>query len=195
MNEYQPYFLNIEYLFNQILRFFESIFSLSFSSQVGTIFIILLVMGVIMGVIGLIALIYVNVQLSELKEQHEEKIRRYIFDAHAKEKAGRPSDNPRWRQIIIYMQSARSEDWKLAIIEADSMLEELTTDLGFSGTSLGEKFKNVDPGDFPLLQQAWDAHKVRNAIAHQGMTYEISHVMADQTIKIYETIFLSYRII
>ncbi|MCF7831266.1 MAG: hypothetical protein K9M36_00030 [Candidatus Pacebacteria bacterium] len=195
MNGYQPHFLNIEYLFDQILRFFESIFSLSFGSQIGTIFIIMLVIGGIMGIIGLISLIYVSVKLSELKEEHEEKIRRYIFNAHTKEKAGRPSDNPRWRQVMIYMQSARAEDWKLAIIEADAMLEDLTTDLGFHGVSLGEKLKNVDPGDFPLLQQAWDAHKVRNAIAHQGMTYELSHALAYQTIKIYETIFLSYRII
>jgi hypothetical protein len=195
MNEYQPHFLNIEYLFNQILRFFESIFSLSFGSQVETLFTVILVIGGIMGLIGLVCLIYVGVQLSELREDHEEKIRAYIFNAHAKEKAGRPSDNPRWRQVMIYMQSARAEDWKLAIIEADSMLEDLTTDLGFPGSSLGEKFKNVDPGDFPLLQQAWDAHKVRNAIAHQGMAYELSHATAYQTIKTYETIFLSYRII
>jgi hypothetical protein len=195
MNEYQPHFLNIEYLFEQILRFFQSIGSLSFATNASSVVNTLLILGGIVGVVGLVLLIYTLIRLFDLRDRHEEKIRKYIFDAHTREKQGRPSDNPRWRQVEIYMQSPRPDDWKLAIMEADSMLEDLTTELGFAGESLGEKLKNVDPGDFPMLQQAWDAHKVRNAIAHQGTQYELSHAVAQQTIEVFKQIFVSYKYI
>jgi len=39
------------------------------------------------------------------------------------------------------------------------------------------------------IQDAWEAHKVRNKIAHEANRYEISKGKAEQTIKLYEKVF------
>lgn len=49
--------------------------------------------------------------------------------------------------------------------------------------------KNIEASDFPYLEEAWRAHKMRNAIAHKGTDYEISRSEAEQSINIYHRIF------
>jgi hypothetical protein len=76
--------------------------------------------------------------------------------------------NADWERVLKYYRSNNPSDWKLAIMEADNMLDALTKDMGFPGESLGERLKSIEPSDFDSLQEAWDAPKVRNAIAHQS---------------------------
>ena len=44
----------------------------------------------------------------------------------------------RWDIVEGYIASANPAEWKLAIMEADSMLEELVKKLGYPGTTLGD---------------------------------------------------------
>ena len=69
------------------------------------------------------------------------------------------------------------------------MLDDLLTQLGYRGVSIGEKLKVVDPAKFRTLDEAWDAHKVRNQIAHQGSAYPLTDHLAYRTILHYENVF------
>src|SRR3989344_8469930 len=51
------------------------------------------------------------------------------------------SKNERWIKTLNYLFSQHQSDWKLAVIEADSMLESLMNQLGYKGDNLGEKLK------------------------------------------------------
>src|SRR3989344_2053949 len=46
--------------------------------------------------------------------------------------------NKKWEQVLKYMNSGSASDWRLAIIEADVMLDELLRTLGYLGESVGE---------------------------------------------------------
>ena len=97
--------------------------------------------------------------------------------------------------MLDYIFSQHASDWKLAIIEADSMLEGLLDQLGFKGESLGDKLKSATQDTFPQLTIAWEVHTVRNRIAHEGLSFELSQHEAKRVIALYEEIFHTYGFI
>ena len=100
-----------------------------------------------------------------------------------------PQENPRWKEIEQHMESSNQSDWRLAILEADIMLYDMLDQMGYQGDSIGEKLKQVEPASFTTLDDAWRAHKVRNTIAHEGSSYEMSRSEADRTISLYKKVF------
>jgi uncharacterized membrane protein len=70
-----------------------------------------------------------------------------------------------WRKII------RQQDRRHAIMDADNLLDQSLSLLGYKG-NLGTKLKKT-PRLFSNINQIWAAHKVRNNIAHQ-INYEVS---------------------
>jgi hypothetical protein len=103
--------------------------------------------------------------------------------------------NDKWVRVIEHLNSTNPSDWRLAIIEADVMLDELLTANRYHGDSVGEKLKSVEPGDMKTLDAAWEAHKVRNRIAHSGSDFELTEREAKRVIALFESVFKEYQII
>ncbi len=97
--------------------------------------------------------------------------------------------HPRWQKIEANMQSSNSSDWRLAILEADIMLYDMLDQMGYFGQTVAEKLKQVNADSFSTLQDAWQAHKVRNIIAHEGADFELGRSQAEHTIKSYKKVF------
>lgn len=75
--------------------------------------------------------------------------------------------NRDWARLITMVESENPAEWKIAVLDADKMLEALTIQLGFEGSTLGERLKNADQSRMRTLESAWEAHKIRNQIAHE----------------------------
>ena len=101
----------------------------------------------------------------------------------------------RWEKIIKLSESQNSSDWRLAIIEADIMLDELLEKLQLPGDTMGEKLKAVEKSDFTTIEYAWEAHKMRNAIAHEGNDLLISQREIRRIISLYEAVFKEFFLI
>ncbi len=101
----------------------------------------------------------------------------------------------RWKNIQSLINSHNLNDWKQAIIEADILLDEMLDKMGYHGNSIGEKLKQIEPSDFLTLNQAWEAHKVRNQIAHQGSNYILSRDEAEKVISLYGEVFKEFYFI
>ena len=99
-----------------------------------------------------------------------------------------------WGGVIERINTNDESQWKLAIIEADSILDELIKVLGYKGETMGERMANINPGQFPNLDDAWRAHKVRNFIAHDP-SYKMNKAIVLRAIKIYELIFNEFNIL
>jgi len=95
----------------------------------------------------------------------------------------------RWVNIAAMFQSPDPNAWRIAIIDADSMLEELITQMGFNGETFGEKLKNMNQSGIPWTDAAWDVHLLRNKLAHEGSRYPLNDREAYRAFKIYENIF------
>ena len=64
--------------------------------------------------------------------------------------------------------------------------------MGYRGENLGERLKSVEPSDFLTLNDAWEAHKVRNVIAHE-VGFIIDHREAKRVVKLYENVFREFN--
>jgi hypothetical protein len=93
--------------------------------------------------------------------------------------------NERWELIERYMRSNNPSDWKVAIMEADNILDDIVKKLGYPGDTLGERLKMIEASDFPYLDEVWRAHKTRNRVAHTGTDFPLSRSSAEETINAY----------
>jgi len=94
----------------------------------------------------------------------------------------------RLQDVLTHSDSENPNDWKLAIIEADIILDDALKQKGYPGNSLGERLKNVSPQQLNSLQDAWEAHKVRNRIAHDGSDFILTKRIAEETIGRYRRV-------
>ncbi len=105
------------------------------------------------------------------------------------------SSQSRFARVEAHVHSSRESDWRLAVLEADVLLDEMVTGMGYHGDSLGEKLKVIEPSDFTTLDRAWEAHAVRNKIAHEGAAFSLTEREAKRVVKLYEEVFREFKYI
>ena len=138
----------------------------------------------------IVGLIYLFIKLRELNSLEYHKYKAIeVKDEAAEKKHGQ------WQIVQNHMASNRPAEWKLAILEADNMLEELVRKVGYEGETLGERLKSIDVSDFQSIEGAWEAHKVRNRIAHEGASYQLTEREARRVIALYEKVFKEFQYI
>lgn len=195
----QPVFLNVEFIFSWLWgNIISPIFSADFISILSLLASILLILGITV-------VLYCLVRLYELKQEDAKKA--------AKEKAvNTPSvvppkttpgamdlpgavvshaiaRNETWENIRGKLLSDSPSDWRLGIIEADIYMDRQFDAKGFFGDTVGDKLKNLTPDKLPSVQIAWEAHKVRNRIAHDGADFSLTMPEARRVLSYYEIVF------
>lgn len=148
------------------------------------------VFSILMGLISLCLLfgiIYYHLRIKDIYAYEEET----LYSTLAR-KESETLATDKWVHIKQMIDSSNPNDWRQAIIEADIMLDQLVTSAGYQGATLGEKLKNIERGDFPKIQEAWDAHKIRNEIAHRGSDYVLTRREALRAIHLYEQVFSEF---
>lgn len=95
----------------------------------------------------------------------------------------------RFEDMLTHVASDNPNDWRLAIIEADVLLDELLKQHGYSGSSLGERLKNISATQLESIEDAWQAHKIRNQIAHEGADFILTKRVAEETVSRYRRVF------
>lgn len=95
----------------------------------------------------------------------------------------------RWESVQRHIESPNQNDWRQAIMEADIILDDLLTKMEYRGDSIGEKLNRVEKGDFASLDDAFEAHNVRNRVAHDGSTYPLTQYDAKRVINLYKKVF------
>lgn len=128
------------------------------------------------------------------------KLNHTVYDFYHPEKKiepapDAPKQNIKWERIISHLNSQNPNDWKFAILEADIMLNDMLDTLNYPGSTMADKLKVVNPGDFKSIEQAWEAHKIRNIVAHEGANYVLSDREAKRVIDLYKTVFEEFKLI
>ena len=195
-------FFNPDYLFNQGYTFFRQFFNFVNNSdaQIASFYHGLLFL---LALFFLTVICYTSIRMFEIrKKEHqylEQGIREYAHHQAEKEKKSKEeadvSKNEHWIKTLSFLFSQHQSDWKLAVVEADLMLDELMSQLGFRGENLGEKLKGATQEKFHNLSSAWEAHAVRNRIAHEGASFLLTQREAKRVIALYEKIFREFGFI
>jgi hypothetical protein len=91
----------------------------------------------------------------------------------------------RWNGILTHLDSPRENDWKVAVIEADKLMDDALARAGFAGDTFGDRLMNIQAGTLVSLDGVWWAHKVRNRLAHEP-DYFLRYTEARQAIGYFE---------
>lgn len=189
-----PEQLNIEYFFRLLYNLLYGENSpITYESLYATlahVWLWVIVIGYTLSVAGLLVVIYALVRLFELRKR-EGAYYKTLIASPLTSGAG----NPRWKHIESLMNGVSASEWREAITEADIMLEDLLTQKGYTGAGVGEKLKSASRATFHTLDDAWEAHKVRNQIAHEGSLFNLSESLAQRTISRYEAVFREFNAI
>jgi len=135
---------------------------------------------------------YYTLKYVKMKQEMLSKV------TEVKDESNKPVEalrNKKWDLVTEHINSDDPNKWKLAILEADIILSELLDTFQLPGESIGEKLKAVEASDFTNIENAWEAHKIRNAIAHQGSEFLITQREAKRIIGLYQTVFDEFKII
>ena len=174
----------------------EGVFGFGFTSDgIGhflvTVWDILSLIAFLMSFLFIIGIIYSYLRINEYLALNAKKLaldEATWLEIHG----GAKGHNARWAEVLRHVASAQPNDWKLAIIEADIMLEEMIDKMGYQGVSIGEKLKSIEKSDFITLDKAWSAHRIRNQIAHDGSAFKLTREVAERTIREYEMVFKEF---
>lgn len=85
-----------------------------------------------------------------------------------------------WRKTKARADTGLESEYKLAVMEADSILDDMLKRMGYHGETLGERLNALTPVTLSGIDQVKEAHQIRNNIIHDP-DYRLS---LDQTKKV-----------
>lgn len=176
-----------------VLAFFLS-FGLDLSVlivKLENIFDILFYVCLFIAILLFIGVLYLSIKIGRLRRWEHEQVygaKNLISEIRDNLEITPPVKNQDWEKIINLLNSDNPNDWKSAIMEADKILEMVVSHFVVPGDNLGEKLKNIEKSDFLTLEEAWQAHKVRNRIAHEP-NFHLSRRDAQATIDNFRRVF------
>lgn len=189
---FDPTYLNMEYVFDKIASyakpFLDAITNPNTWTTIGTI-------SALISILSLVIIIFSIVRMYEIQAFDKEEIEHEINHALAKDKERDRLLNPEWKYVLTLVESPNESDWRVSIIEADTMMEEALKERGLVGNNMSELLEEAKLNGYPSVQNAWDAHLVRNKIAHEGQNFVISQVEARRVIKLYQNVFEDLEVI
>lgn len=93
----------------------------------------------------------------------------------------------RWQEIRNHVESFKESEWKLAVIEADKLVDDVLKTAGYPGETMGERLTMIKPDQLVNIQHLWDAHKLRNLLVHDA-NYQLTHKQAIWCIDAFESV-------
>ncbi len=146
-------------------------------------------------IITLFMIIWIVYSLIRFHEVEEAEIKRFGFQKPKEEVGSLEAQSDlaeKWGEVEKNINSTNPSDWRVAIVDADIMLGMILTRQGYEGSTIGDQLKAVNKDDMLTLQDAWEAHKVRNDIAHGGTDFQLNDRQAKATVALYKKVFQEF---
>lgn len=146
------------------------------------------ILALIVIVVALYVLVYSVMMYQEIRAREKEAYR--PIKIKAQEANAR---RIQWEVILGHVNSENHAEWKLAVLEADKMLEDILDERGYVGQNVSEKLKSAQ-GKLKTIQLAWEGHKLRNRIAHEQQL-EMTKKMARDAVAQFQAVFKELGVI
>lgn len=180
-------YLNLQYLYNLFYRVYQWLISRHWRAP--DAWLVLLWLALLLA--AWLAIIIIALKIIKLRKAEADNLNLML---QSKSDIEVPKQDPRWERVQRALESENQNDWKQAIIEADNMLDEMVRALRPAGENLGERLKSIEPSDFLTIQDAWEAHKVRNRIAHES-DYVLTRREFSRVIALFKNVFEEFELI
>lgn len=183
-------FINLEYFFLLIYNLLTGEHLVGIPENLLAFWAMFKIFSIILSLLLLTGIVYSIIRIRQIRTEEEDEFAE-VKTHHTTEER----KNEKWQNILELTASENQSDWRLAILEADILLDEFVTKMGYQGEGLGEKLKGIERSDFTTLEQAWEAHKVRNAIAHGGSDFLLTQHEARRVINLFKQVFQEFEFV
>jgi hypothetical protein len=91
----------------------------------------------------------------------------------------------KWESVLEKLEKGDENSYKLAVIEADKIFDDILKRIGYQGEDMGERLKQITSAQLSNIDEVWQAHKVRNQIVHNP-DFHLTHTQAKRAVEIYQ---------
>ena len=99
----------------------------------------------------------------------------------------------RWNEVAELMAVKKEMNYRLAVIEADKLLDHVLRALNFQGETMGDRLK-IASYRFPHLKKVVWAHRVRNQVVHEA-NHHLRYGETRLVLKLYKKALQSLRVL
>lgn len=99
-----------------------------------------------------------------------------------------------WEKIKQRAETGTEPDRKLALMEANTIIEEILDQQGFTGDTLEERLKKAPPGYLSNVEALIEANQIRNNIVHDP-DFQLSQDDTRNSLSIYEKALIDLELI
>jgi hypothetical protein len=138
------------------------------------IFSVLVSAGIVAGIVAII------IRTGWLSV-HVDRVRDVVLKTDMPKKRAQAA----WATVQKHLFSGNANDLKMAVVQADNILNDALQYAGVRGANLGDRLKNIKRGQMPNIEEVWAAHKLRNEIAHET-NFILKHNTAEQALEAFE---------
>jgi len=147
------------------------------------------IVSVIFSGIFLWGIIYIIRRTNYLDIKHEQ-----FLDIVGSSKVSKQRSIKAWKQIQNRLLSKEANQWKLAVLEADHILNEILKMSGYLEDKLEDKLELVTPAQLSNVEEIKRVHAIRDQIS-KDPTFEFSQEEAKQIVGVYEQSFKELNLI
>ena len=104
------------------------------------------------------------------------------------------NETKRQRKIIKRLKTKDTAQWKLAINEADKIIDEIIKYMNIKAEMMDERLEQVNASQLSNIEEIKNAHQISVTIK-RNPEFELNHNEAVRLIKIYEKAFREFNLI
>lgn len=91
----------------------------------------------------------------------------------------------RWVKVEKRLRSKNPSQYKVAVIEADLIADEILKGIGYEGDNMSERLSSLAPHQLDNLEDLKNAHEIRNRIVHEA-DFLLDENQAKEVVAVYE---------
>ncbi len=156
-----------------------------FGIMIGFKIFFILISFILLGII-----VYILISSNWLKFRATEDLNEFIkFEPYGSDKYIKE-----WKKIMKRFDSGIEAEYKLAIIETDSMLGEILQRMGYDEPTIEKNLNKITAVEIPNIDDLKEARRVRNGVVHDP-DYQLSKEKSKEVMDIYQESFRSLGIV
>lgn len=100
----------------------------------------------------------------------------------------------RWDNIRKRLEGENPAEYKVAIIEADTLIDDLIKRMGYKGDNMAERIANIPEGHLDQLGEIKEAHEIRNRVIHED-DFVVEKDFAQDVLRKYEHLLRHFQVL
>jgi len=100
----------------------------------------------------------------------------------------------KWAKIKERLESENPSQYKVAILEADIVIDKVLSDMRYPGKNLTERLEKIKPAQLPGYEDLKNAHEIRNRIIHEA-GFSVDKKRAEEIVAVYKKLLKDFELL